>query len=40
MYDVVVVDDGGGEEDEFEVELVDFGVGWFVFFIGFVLLFF
>ena len=27
LHDVVVVDDGGGEEDELEVELVDFGVG-------------
>ena len=27
LHDVVVVDDGGGEEDELEVELVDLGVG-------------
>ena len=27
LHDVVVVDDGGGEEDELEVELVDVGVG-------------
>ena len=26
-HDVVVVDDGGGEEDELEVELVDLEVG-------------
>ena len=27
LHDVVVVDDGGGEEDELKVELVDLGVG-------------
>ena len=27
LYDVVVVDDGGGEEDELEVELVELKVG-------------
>ena len=27
LHDVVVVDDGGGEEDELEVELVDLGTG-------------
>ena len=26
LHDVVVVDDGGGEEDELEVELVDLGL--------------
>ena len=28
LHDVVVVDDGGGEENELEVELVDLEVGW------------
>ena len=27
-HDVVVVDDGGGEEDELEIELVDRSSGW------------
>ena len=27
LHDVVVVDDGGGKEDELEVELVDLGTG-------------
>ena len=28
LHDVVVVDIGGGEEDELEVKLVDLGAGW------------